>query len=143
MGQVSAILDEKGREVLRIGGAVAALEAAKLMVERNVGSLLVMEDDETVGIVTERDYLRRVVAEELDGSKTPVREIMSAPLIVVTPQTSVDECMSVMTNRRIRHLPVAEGGGVAGIVSIGDVVKFQAREQTFELQFLQDYISAS
>ena len=143
MGQVSAILDEKGREVLRIDGAAKALEAAKLMVERNVGSLLVTEDGETVGIVTERDYLRRVVAEELDGSKTPVREIMSAPLIVVTPQTSVDECMSVMTNRRIRHLPVAEGGGVAGIVSIGDVVKFQAREQTFELQFLQDYISAS
>jgi signal-transduction protein with cAMP-binding, CBS, and nucleotidyltransferase domain len=143
MGQVSAILDEKGREVLRIDGAAAALEAAKLMVERNVGSLLVTQDDETVGIVTERDYLRRVVAEELDGSKTPVREIMSAPLIVVTPQTSVDECMAVMTNRRIRHLPVAEGGAVAGIVSIGDVVKFQAREQTFELQFLQDYISAS
>ncbi|HET7808663.1 MAG TPA: CBS domain-containing protein [Gaiellaceae bacterium] len=143
MGQVSAILDEKGREVLRIDGAAKALEAAKLMVERNVGSLLVTQDDETVGIVTERDYLRRVVAEELDGSKTPVREIMSAPLIVVTPQTSVDECMAVMTNRRIRHLPVAEGGAVAGIVSIGDVVKFQAREQTFELQFLQDYISAS
>jgi signal-transduction protein with cAMP-binding, CBS, and nucleotidyltransferase domain len=143
MGQVSAILDEKGREVLRIDGGAAALEAAKLMVERNVGSLLVTEDDETVGIVTERDYLRRVVAEERDGRKTPVREIMSAPLIVVTPQTSVDECMAVMTNRRIRHLPVAEGGAVAGIVSIGDVVKFQAREQTFELQFLQDYISAS
>lgn len=143
MGQVSAILDEKGREVLGIDGAAQALEAAKLMVERNVGSLLVTEDGETVGIVTERDYLRRVVAEELDGSKTPVREIMSAPLIVVTPQTSVDECMAVMTNRRIRHLPVAEGGAVAGIVSIGDVVKFQAREQTFELQFLQDYISAS
>ena len=88
MGQVSAILDEKGREVLRIDGAAAALEAAKLMVERNVGSLLVTRDGETVGIVTERDYLRRVVAEELDGRKTPVREIMSAPLIVVTPQTS-------------------------------------------------------
>jgi signal-transduction protein with cAMP-binding, CBS, and nucleotidyltransferase domain len=143
MGQVSAILDEKGREVLRIDGAAQALEAAKLMVERNVGSLLVTEDGETVGIVTERDYLRRIVAEERDGSNTPVREIMSAPLIVVTPQTSVDECMAVMTSRRIRHLPVAEGGAVAGIVSIGDVVKFQAREQTFELQFLQDYISAS
>ena len=143
MGQVSTILGEKGREVLRIDAAAQALEAAKLMVERNVGSLLVTEGGETVGIVTERDYLRRVVAEELDGRKTAVREIMSAPLIVVTPQTSVDECMAVMTNRRIRHLPVVEEGAVAGIVSIGDVVKFQAREQTFELQFLQDYIAAS
>src|SRR6187551_3046977 len=140
MGQVSAILDEKGRTVLRIDAAAPVLEAAKLMVERNVGSLLVMEGDETVGIVTERDYLRRVAAEELDGKKTPVREIMSGPLIVVTPKTSIDECMAVMTNRRIRHLPVVEDGAVAGVVSIGDVVKFQAREQSFELQFLQDYI---
>lgn len=143
MGQVSAILEEKGREVLRIDAAAPALEAAKLMVERNVGSLLVTEEGETAGIVTERDYLRRVVAGELDGGKTSVREIMSEPLIVVTPQTSVDECMAVMTNRRIRHLPVVEEGDVTGIVSIGDVVKFQAREQTYELQFLQDYIAAS
>lgn len=143
MGQVSAILEEKGREVLRIDATAPALEAARVMVERNVGSLLVMAGEETEGIVTERDYLRRIVAEELDGRKTPVGEIMSTPLIVVTPQTSVDECMAVMTNRRIRHLPVVEDGAVAGIVSIGDVVKFQAREQTFELQFLQDYIAAS
>ena len=142
MGQVSTILDEKGRAVLRIGADAPVLEAARLMVERNVGSLLVMEGDETVGIVTERDYLRRVAAEELDGKKTPVREIMSGPLIVVTPKTSIDECMAVMTNRRIRHLPVVEDGAVAGVVSIGDVVKFQAREQSFELQFLQDYIAA-
>jgi len=143
MGQVSTILDEKGRAVLRIDAAAPVLEAAKLMVERNVGSLLVTEGGETVGIVTERDYLRRVAAEELDGRETPVREIMSAPLIVVTPQTSIDECMALMTNRRIRHLPVVEDGAVAGVVSIGDVVKFQAREQRFELQFLQDYIAAS
>ena|SRR5215218_3122453 len=143
MGQVSAILDEKGRAVLRIDAAAPVLEAARLMVERNVGSLLVMDGDETVGIVTERDYLRRVAAEELDGRKTSVREIMSTPLVVVTPQTSVDECMALMTDRRIRHLPVVEGGDIAGIVSIGDVVRFQSREQSFELQFLQDYIAAS
>jgi CBS domain-containing protein len=143
MGQVSTILDEKGRAVLRIGAEAPVLEAARLMVERNVGSLLVTEGGETVGIVTERDYLRRVAAEELDGRKTSVREIMSAPLVVVTPQTSVDECMALMTDRRIRHLPVVDEGNIAGLVSIGDVVRFQSREQSFEIQFLQDYISAS
>jgi CBS domain-containing protein len=143
MGHVSTILDEKGRAVMRIDAGAPALEAAKLMVERNVGSLLVTEGSETVGIVTERDYLRRVAAEELDDRRTSVREIMSAPLIVVTPQTSVDECMALMTDRRIRHLPVVEDGDVAGIVSIGDVVRFQSREQSFEIQFLHDYIAAS
>jgi CBS domain-containing protein len=143
MGQVSTILDEKGRAVLQIDAAEPVLEAARLMVERNVGSLLVTEGGETVGIVTERDYLRRVAAEELDGRKTSVREIMSAPLVVVTPQTSVDECMALMTDRRIRHLPVVDEGNIAGLVSIGDVVRFQSREQSFEIQFLQDYISAS
>jgi CBS domain-containing protein len=143
MGQVSTILNEKGRAVLQIEAAEPVLEAARLMVERNVGSLLVTEGGETVGIVTERDYLRRVAAEELDGRKTSVREIMSAPLVVVTPQTSVDECMALMTDRRIRHLPVVDEGNIAGLVSIGDVVRFQSREQSFEIQFLQDYISAS
>ena len=143
MGQVSTILNEKGRAVLQIEAAEPVLEAARLMVERNVGSLLVTEGGETVGIVTERDYLRRVAAEELDGRKTSVREIMSAPLVVVTPQTSVDEFMALMTDRRIRHLPVVDEGNIAGLVSIGDVVRFQSREQSFEIQFLQDYISAS
>ena len=143
MGQVSTILNEKGRAVLQIDAAEPVLEAARLMVERNVGSLLVTEGGETVGIVTERDYLRRVAAEELDGRKTSVREIMSAPMVVVTPQTSVDECMALMTDRRIRHLPVVDEGNIAGLVSIGDVVRFQSREQSFEIQFLQDYISAS
>jgi CBS domain-containing protein len=111
------------------------------MVEANVGSLLVTESGEVTGIVTERDYLRRVVVEGRTDRETPVREIMSSPLIVVTPQTSVDECMALMTNRRIRHLPVVDAGKVAGIVSIGDVVKFQSRQQSFEIQFLHDYIA--
>lgn len=142
MGQVSTILDEKGRAVLRIGADAPVLEAARLMVERNVGSLIVTEGDETVGIVTERDYLRRVAAEELDGRKTTVREIMSAPLIVVTPQTSIDECMALMTERRIRHVPVVEGGDVIGLVSIGDLVKFKSAEQDFQLRFLTEYIES-
>jgi CBS domain-containing protein len=142
MSQVSEILDEKGHNVLKVDAEASVFEAVQRMVEANVGSLLVTEAGEITGILTERDYLRSVAGAEHDDKDTPVRAIMSAPLIVVTPQTSVDECMAVMTNRRIRHLPVVDGGEVAGIVSIGDVVKFKSREQSFEIQFLQDYIAA-
>jgi CBS domain-containing protein len=114
----------------------------KEMVEANVGSLLVIEGGEITGIVTERDYLRRVTLQGRTDRDTAVREIMSSPLIVVTPQTTVDECMALMTDRRIRHLPVVDGGEVVGLVSIGDLVKFQSKEQSFEIQYLTDYISA-
>jgi len=114
----------------------------KRMVAANVGSLLVTEGGEITGIVTERDYLRRVTLEGRTDKETAVREIMSSPPIVVTPQTTVDECMALMTDRRIRHVPVVEGGEVVGIVSIGDVVKFKSRQQSFEIKFLHDYIGA-
>jgi CBS domain-containing protein len=142
MNNVSEMLAEKGRGLQRIDADASILEAVEQMVEANVGSLLVTESGEVTGIVTERDYLRRVVVEGRTDRETPVREIMSSPLIVVTPQTSVDECMALMTNRRIRHLPVVDAGEVAGIVSIGDVVKFQSKQQSFEIQFLHDYIAA-
>lgn len=142
MSQVAEILTEKGRGILKIDADVSVLEAVKRMVEENIGSLLVTEGEDVVGIVTERDYLRRVAAEGRIEHKTSVREVMSAPLIVVTPQTSIDECMAVMTNKRIRHLPVVEAGELVGIVSIGDVVKFHSRQQNYEIQFLHDYIAA-
>jgi CBS domain-containing protein len=142
MNQLSEILDEKGHEVLRIEADASVSEAVKRMVEANVGSLLVTEGDEITGIVTERDYLRRVALEGRTDKETAVREIVSSPLIVVTPQTTVDECMALMTDRRIRHVPVVDGGKVVGIVSIGDVVKFKSKRQSFEIQFLHDYISA-
>lgn len=142
MSQVSEILDGKGHNVLEIDADATAFEAVERMVEANVGSLLVTDGGDIAGVVTERDYLRRVAVNELDHRGTTVREIMSSPLIVVTPQTSVDECMALMTNRRIRHLPVVDSGEVVGIVSIGDVVKFKSREQSFEIQFLHDYIAA-
>lgn len=142
MSQVAEILEEKGHNVLKVDAEASVFEAVQRMVEANVGSLLVTEAGEITGILSERDYLRSVAGAEYDDKETPVRAIMSTPLIVVTPQTSVDECMALMTNRRIRHLPVVDGGEVAGIVSIGDVVKFKSREQSFEIQFLQDYIAA-
>lgn len=139
--RVAEILEEKGIGVLRIGADASVLEAVRMMVEENVGSLLVTEAGRIAGIVTERDYLRRVTLEGRTEDETRVREIMSAPLVVVTPETSIDECMAVMTDRRIRHLPVTEGGEVVGLVSIGDLVRFTSRQQSFEIQYLTDYIT--
>jgi CBS domain-containing protein len=142
VNQVSQILEEKGHDVLQIEADASVFEAVKRMVEANVGSLLVTERGEIAGIVTERDYLRRVTVEGRTDKETSVREIMSSQLVVVTPQTSIDECMALMTDRRIRHLPVADRGGVVGIVSIGDVVKFKSKQQSFEIKFLHEYIGA-
>jgi signal-transduction protein with cAMP-binding, CBS, and nucleotidyltransferase domain len=103
----------------------------------------VTEGGEITGIVTERDYLRRVTLEGRTDHETPVREIMSSPLIVVTPETTIDECMALMTDRRIRHLPVFEEGAVVVLISIGDLVTFKSRQQTFEIQYLTTYITAS
>ena len=136
------ILEEKGGEVLKVDAEASVFEAVQLMVEKNVGSLLVTEGGDITGIVTERDYLRRVTLEGHSDRETPVREIMSSPLIVASPQTTVDECMALMTDRRIRHVPVVDEGSVIGVVSIGDLVKFKSKLQTFEIQFLNDYITA-
>jgi CBS domain-containing protein len=136
------ILEEKGGEVLKVDAESSVFEAVQLMVEKNVGSLLVTERGDITGIVTERDYLRRVTLEGGTDQETPVREIMSSPLIVASPETTVDECMALMTDRRIRHVPVVEEGSVVGVVSIGDLVKFKSKLQTFEIQYLTNYITA-
>jgi CBS domain-containing protein len=142
MHQLSEILEEKGHDVLRIESDASVLEAVKQMVEANVGSLLVMDGGEVTGIVTERDYLRRVTLEGRTDQDTAVREIVSSPLIVATPDTTIDECKALMTDRRIRHVPVVEDGDVVGLISIGDVVKFESRQQSFEIKYLTDYITA-
>jgi CBS domain-containing protein len=141
VNRLAEILEEKGGHVLEIDGESSVFEAVQLMVENNVGSLLVTERGEVAGIVTERDYLRRVTLEGRT-EEAPVREIMSAPLVVATLETTVDECMAMMTDRRIRHIPVVEGEQVVGLVSIGDLVKFKSKLQSFEIQFLNDYITA-
>jgi CBS domain-containing protein len=141
MNRLAEILEEKGRVVLEIDAEASVLEAAEQMVEHNVGSLLVTESGKVSGIVTERDYLRRVALEGRTDEAL-VREIMSAPLVVATIDTSIDECMALMTDRRIRHVPVVDGGEVVGLVSIGDLVKFKSKLQSFEIQFLNDYITS-
>lgn len=141
MNRLAVILEDKGSEVFSIDAGASVFEAVQQMVERNTGSLLVTEHGEITGIVTERDYLRRVALHELDDRLTLVREVMSSPLIVVTPETTIDECMALMTDRRIRHLPVVDDGKVVGVVSIGDLVKFKSQQQTFEIQYLTQYIT--
>lgn len=142
MGCVSDILSEKGHDVLTVDAATTVLDAVKAMVEGNVGSLVVTDGETLLGIVTERDYLRRVTLEGRDERTTPVREIMSAPFVYVLPDATIDECMAIMTERRLRHLPVLDDGdALVGIVSIGDVVKFQSLEQGARIRLLTEYIS--
>jgi CBS domain-containing protein len=144
VSQVSDILEGKGNEVLQIESSATVFEAIKRMVEANVGSLLVFEEGRLRGIVTERDYLRRVALEGRTEKDTLVGEIMSSPLVYVSPDTSIEECMAVMTERRIRHLPVLdERREVVGVISIGDVVKFQSHEQSAHIRLLTDYITSS
>ena len=141
MHAVAEILEGKGRDVLEIDAGGTVLEAVQRMVERNVGSLLVRDGPAIAGIVTERDYLRHAAAGGDDT--TPVRELMSSPLAVATPETPVDECMAIMTDRRIRHLPVVDpDGDVVGVVSIGDLVKAVIEDQQLELDQLQRYIAS-
>jgi len=147
--RVADVLAEKGSSgaqpgdaVLSIDGGATVIDAIRRMVDANVGAILVTDRDQIVGILTERDYLRRVALEGRSSSTTEVREIMTSPLVVVEPETTVDETMAIMTDRRIRHLPVAIDGQIAGLISIGDVVKFQSKQQTFQLQYLNEYISA-
>jgi len=142
MGQISDILDAKGRDVLRIDASATVLDAVKTMVGENVGALIVTEGGQLAGIVTERDYLRRVTLEGRDEQTTPVREIMSAPFVYIGPDATIEECMAIMTERRFRHLPVLEDEReLVGIVSIGDVVKFQSQEQGVQIKFLTEFIS--
>ena len=141
VNRLAEILDEKGSAVLEIDADASVLDAVQTMVENNVGSLLVTEGGDVTGIVTERDYLRRVTLQGRTEA-APVREIMSSPLVVATLETTVDECMAMMTDRRIRHIPVVDREKVVGLVSIGDLVKFKSKLQSFEIQFLNDYITA-
>jgi len=141
VAHISEILRGKSGDVLKIEASETVFEAIKKIVERNVGSILVTRDGEVVGIMTERDYLRKIAVLGRTSHDTLVGEIMTSPIMYVTPETTVEESMAIMTDRRIRHLPVVENDEVVGIISIGDVVKFQTREQSFQIKYLTEYIS--
>ncbi len=134
------LLDRKGRAIFSVGPDDPVLEAIRLMADHHVGALLVMQADDLVGIVSERDYARKVILKGRSSADTPVAQIMSAPVITVTPANSVQECMQLMTSRRLRHLPVVDGGKVVGMISIGDLVKAVMEEQKQTIEQLESYI---
>jgi CBS domain-containing protein len=140
MISVRQLLDRKGRQVFSIAPGAAVLEAIRLMAERHVGALLVMEGEALRGIVSERDYARKVILMGRSSADTPVRDIMTATVITVQPETPVEECMQIMTEQRVRHLPVIESGRVVGMVSIGDLVKAVIAEQQQHIEQLESYI---
>jgi CBS domain-containing protein len=141
MKTVSMLLRAKGREVHSIVPDAPVFDALALMAERNVGALLVTEAGRLVGIFSERDYARKVILKGKTSRETTVREIMSSHVVSVRPEQTITECMALMTERRIRHLPVLEGDELVGIISIGDVVKAIITEQEFEIEQLQSYIT--
>jgi CBS domain-containing protein len=136
---VRDILARKGKEMVSVTPAATVLEAARHMNARGTGSVLVLEGGQLVGIFTERDVLRRVVAERRDPATTAVRDVMTTSLITCKPETPVGECAAVMTQRRIRHLPVVGPDGLCGLVTTGDVLAFQFAEQEATLKHLSSY----
>ena len=143
MGVVKQILEGKGNEIFTIAPDTSVYHALELMVEKNVSALLVMENDELVGIFTERDYARKVVLKGKKSTETTIGEIMTSNLITVSPDTTIDECMALMTGKYIRHLPVVGDGKLAGIISIGDVVRRIIEDQKSIIGHMEQYIAGS
>ena len=140
-GTIDAILAQKGTEIFSISPDATVFEAVELMANKNVGALLVIQDGKLVGMISERDYTRKVMLRGKKSRETQVHEIMSSDLTVVHPREPVENCLRMMTDKRIRHLPVLDGDQIRGIISIGDLVKWVIATQSAAIQHLEMYIS--
>jgi CBS domain-containing protein len=143
MPTVSQLLQAKGTATWSVSPDTSVFDALVLMAEKNIGAVLVLEGDKLVGILSERDYARKVVLHGKTSRDTPVRTIMTSPVLTVRPDWTIEQCMALMTDKRIRHLPVLEDDRVMGVISIGDVVKSIITEQSFMIEQLANYIGSS
>ncbi|HLJ76645.1 MAG TPA: CBS domain-containing protein [Acidobacteriaceae bacterium] len=142
-GKVGTLLQNKSGQIWSLDPSASVYEAIRLMAEKSVGALLVMRDGKLVGIVSERDYARKIVLQGRHSQDTPVSDIMTSNVITVSPSHTVEECMRIVTDRRIRHLPVVEGDRVIGMVSIGDLVNWVLTEQQETIRHLEAWISGT
>ncbi|WP_024869028.1 CBS domain-containing protein [Pseudoxanthomonas suwonensis] len=142
MRTVRQLLAEKPAEVYAVAPEAPVVEAIRLMAEKSIGAVLVLRGEMLAGILSERDYARKVVLQGRSSADTPASAIMTSQVVTVTPDTPVPACMQLMTERRIRHLPVVEQGRVIGVISIGDLVKAVIADQQMELEQLQRYIAS-
>ncbi|WP_287595876.1 CBS domain-containing protein [Thermomonas sp.] len=142
MRTVRQLLEAKSPEVIAIGPEAPVIDAIRLMAERGIGALLVMDGARLAGILSERDYARKIVLQGRSSRDTPVRDIMTAEVVTVAPGDHIDHCMQLVTDRRIRHLPVVDGGAVVGVLSIGDLVKTVIELQRRDIDQLQRYIAS-
>ncbi len=140
MKTLKQLLDAKGRDVHTVAPGARVIDALKLMAERSVGALIVMEGGRIAGVISERDYARKVILHGKSSHELEVRDIMTSKVITVHPGQSVEECMALMTEKRIRHLPVTEGERLIGVISIGDLVKEVIAEQQQTIRQLESYI---
>lgn len=140
MAAVRDLLARKTGELVTVTGATTVLDASTLMVERGIGGVIVIDAGALAGIFTERDVLRRVVAVQLDPATTLVRDVMTTPVLTVTPESGLEDCRAMMTERRIRHLPVMGATGLVGLVSAGDVLAYEVAERQATIQHLESYV---
>jgi len=143
MKPVDQLLREKGSDFWSVIPEATVFKALELMAEKNIGAVLVMEGDHLAGIFSERDYARKVVLEGRSSKDIPVQQIMTSKVVCVRPEQSIEECMALMTDKHIRHLPVIEGDRVVGVLSVGDVVKSLISEQEFIISQLEHYITGT
>lgn len=141
MKTVKDLLREKSPDIWSIGPEASVYDAIKLMAEKNIGALLVKENDLLIGLISERDYARKIILAGRRSRETPVREVMTSKVAFVDPSETVEACMALMTEKRFRHLPVIQDGELLGVVSIGDLVKALIAEQQFLIQQLEHYIT--